>query len=432
MKASSGRLSQYLLLSSTESLSKYLVETELFSEASLYEFIKKYKTLVIKPVFGPGEVCVFTEKTKFRVVSKKNALTCTNKEEVYRHLIRHEIKQKFYVIKPIKMNCRYSQGNYQYFVTVHRKSALHEWCVQTYAEQASSKNGRGIYKYFRHEIRNVSMVVAKKLGESFPECNTIVIEIVYDMKNGIWIQDTVLHLSKSKWNQYLTLITKRSLASYVPDTDLFTESTFNHFLHRYKAVIIKPCDGQEGSGIVQISSNNGHSYEIHSGLRKITKATLEETYHFIEESYLSEKYYIIQQRLPLATVDACPIDCRVIVQKMDSTWTSTGKIVKVAGEGFFITNAAQELLSLENAIQNSNMSWVDIDVLEEEIEEICIIAARRLEKNKLGIKIIGFDIGITYRGDIWIIEGNDNPDLSMFYKLEDKTIYANILKAKRN
>ena len=59
MKASSGRLGQYLLLNSEESLSKHLVETELFSEASLYDFIKKYKTIVIKPVFGPGEICVY-------------------------------------------------------------------------------------------------------------------------------------------------------------------------------------------------------------------------------------------------------------------------------------------------------------------------------------------------------------------------------------
>ena len=99
------------------------------------------------------------------------------------------------------------------------------------------------------------MLVAKKLGESFPTCNTIVIEIVYDMKGGIWIQDTVLHLSRSKWSQYLTLITKSSLESFVPDTDLFTKVTFNNFLNRYNEVIIKPCYGQEGLGIVQISSN---------------------------------------------------------------------------------------------------------------------------------------------------------------------------------
>ena len=75
---------------------------------------------------------------------------------------------------------------------------------------------------------------------------------------------------------------------------------------------------------------------------------------------------------------------------------------------------------------------LNIDLLEDEIDEICISAARQLEENRSGIKIIGFDIGITDQGDIWIIEGNHTPDLSMFYMLEDKRIYMNILKAKRN
>lgn len=432
MNASSGRLGQYLLLNSVKSVSKYLVETELFSEVSLYDFIRRYKMFVIMPVFGPGEICVFVENDTFRVESKKSSIICADKEEVYQYVVRNEIKQKYYVLKPIKMNCRNAQGNHQYLVTVHRKSASVGWCLVSYSEKINSMNGRGIYKFFRQKISNLSLLVAEKLGESYLECNTIVIEIVYDMNGGIWIQDTILHLSGSKWSQYHAFITQSPLEPFVPDTDLFTKDTFHNFLHRYNEVIIKPCYGQEGSGIVQISSNKDRSYEIHSGIKKFTKATLKETYHFIEENYLAEKYYIIQQRIPLATINDCPIDCRVIVQKVDLTWRPTGKVVKVAGEGFIITNAAQELLSLEHAIRESNMAHVNIELLEYEIEEICKSAARKLEENRTGIKIIGFDIGITDQGEIWIIEGNHVPNLSMFYKLEDKSIYMNILNAKRN
>ena len=149
MKASSGRLGQYLLLNSEESLSNYLVETELFSEASFYDFIKKYKTFVIKPVFGPGEIYVYTENNIFRIVSKTNSITCTDKEEVYHHLVRNEIKQKYYIIKPVKMNRRYSQNNCQYLVTVHRKSTSLEWHLIFKTEKNNSILGRGIYMYFR-------------------------------------------------------------------------------------------------------------------------------------------------------------------------------------------------------------------------------------------------------------------------------------------
>lgn len=409
MKSSRGRLGQYSLLHSVESLSPYLVETELFTEAAFYVCIEKYKAFVIQPVFGPGEVRIFSENSKFRIVSKTNTIICVDREEVYQHLVRNEIKQKYAVIKPIKMNCRYAQGNCHYFVTVHRRSATCEWRLHAYTEKVKTTNGRGIYKYFRREIAKVCLLAAKQLGAFFPACHTIVIEIVYDMKEGIWIHDTVLHYPRSKWSQCLALTVKSLLEPFIPITALLTEATFSDFLHRYHQVIIKPCYGQEGLGIVQISKTTDHSYEIHAGMKKMTKSTLEETYRFIEEHYLCEKYYVIQQRLPLATINDCPMDCRAIVQKVDSIWRATGKIVKVAGPGFFITNAAQELQSLENAIRNSNMPYIPIDLLEDEIDEICIVAAGLLEENKSGIKIIGFDIGITNWGDIWIIEGNDTP-----------------------
>ncbi len=426
MKASSGRLSQFYLLNSVESLSKHLIETKLFSEASLYDFIEKYNTLVILPAFGSGEICVSVVNNQFKIVSKSKTVMCTDKEAVYQHLIRHEIKQKYYVIKPLKMSRRYAQGNCRYLVTVHRKSASHEWDLHSYTEKMNATNGRGLYKYFRHEIGNLSLLVAKKLGECFPTCHTIVVEIVYDMQRGIWIHDTVLHLPRSKWNQYLTLMTERSLKLFSPHTDLYTEATLHDFLARYHEIIIKPCNGQSGLGIVQVTVNHDDSYEIHSGIKKMNKATLEETYHFIEEQYLSEKDYIIQRKLPLATINGCPFDCRVIVQKVDSAWKITGRIVKIAAEGFIVTNAAQELVSLEDAIESSNMLFTSIESLEAKIDEICIAAAGQLEENKTGIKIIGFDIGITKRGEIGIIEGNGAPDLSMFYKLEDKKMYKTI------
>ncbi len=382
------------------------------------------------PVFGPGEICVFIENNTFRVVTNTTTISCTAKEEVYQYVVRNELKQKYYVLKPIKMSYRYAHGNRQYLVTVHRKSASVEWDLVSYTEKIKTLNGRDLFWYYRHEIRNLSLLVANKLGESFPECNTIVIEIVYDMEQSIWIQDTVLHFFRSKWSQYLTLVTNKELEPYVPDTDLLTKVTFNNYLNRYRKVIIKPCDGKEGVGIVQVSLKHDLSYEIHFGIKRIRTMNLEETYRFLEKKFLSEKYTIIQQRLPLATINNCPIDSRIIVQKVDSTWRTTGKIVKVAGEGFIIANAAQDLISLEKAIQDSNIQ-VTIYKLEVKIDEICIAAARQLEENSTGVTIIGFDIGITDLGDIWIIEGNHNPNLSMFNMLEDKRTYLKIMNAKR-
>lgn len=410
----------------------HLLETELLTEASLLKFIEKYKLIVIKPVFGPNEIFISSESEKFKIRSKANITTVMNREEIYPRLILNELTQNYYIIQPRWMNSGFFQSHFQSFITVHRKSASSEWCLISKSEKYSYVFGRLFYKIFHRKVEKLSIVVAKKLGESFPWCNSIVIEIGYNQKGAIWIQDTVLHFPKSKWSQYHTLSAKSTLASFLPDTDLFSHATFNDFLNRYHRVIIKPCFGKEGLGIVQISSNNHFSYEIHSGRKKFTKSTLKETYQFIEKHFLSMNYYLVQQKLDLTTINNCPMDIRVIAQKVDSQWIITGKIVKVAGKDYFITNAAQKLLSLKSAIKDSNITSLNIDTLESEIDEICISAAEQLESDMKEITMIGFDIGITDQGHLWIIEGNYNPNLSMFYKLEDKKIYKNILKAKRN
>ncbi|MGE8205248.1 YheC/YheD family protein [Heyndrickxia sp. NPDC080065] len=430
MKASRGRIGQYKILMTEENLCIYMLETKLFSKESLYEFLEKNKAIIIKPVFGPGEIFVFSENGEFIIKSNTNLTTVTSIEDIYQHLIVNELIQKYYVIQPTKINVEFYQSNFHYTVTVHRISASNDWYCIFKKKKSLSTLGKYLYKYLLRKIESLSILAAKKLGEYFPECNTIVIEIVYDLKGGLWIEDSILHFPISKWSQYHTLTTNNSLVPYIPKTDLLTKVTFCEFLKKYRQVIIKPCTGQNGKGIVQISSNHFNTYEIHSGGRKFTKSTLEETYRFIEEHFLSKEYYIVQQKLSLAAINDCPMDIRVITQKVGSVWFVTGKIVKVAGNGFFITNAAQKLLLFGDAIKESNISHLNRGSLEDKIDGICLTAASQLEVNNPEIAIIGFDIGITHQGDIWIIEGNYTPDLAMFNKLKDKNIYRNIVRTK--
>ncbi|MGE6260176.1 YheC/YheD family protein [Heyndrickxia sporothermodurans] len=432
MKTSRGRLGQYNILKTEESLSKHLLKTELFSKKTLFNYLNMYKTIFIKPVFGPGKITVSSANGKFIINSVTSLTTALNAEETYQYLIHNELNQKYYVIQPTKLNASFFQSQFQYFITFHRKSASENWSCISRAEKSLSTFGNYYYTSFHRKMENLAILAAKKLGEAFPDCNTIVFDIVYDLRGGIWIQDSVLHFPISKWSQYHALTANHSLKSFVPNTALLTKGTLYNFLTKYKEIIIKPCLGQRGIGIVQISTNNHLSYEIHSGRTKFTTSTFEETFHFIEKHFLSKKYYIVQQKLLLATINDCPMDVRVITQKVDSTWKVTGKIVKVAGNNFIITNAAQKLLFLEDAIQNSNIPHINFQKLEDKIDELCISAAIQLEEHNAKITIVGFDIGITQQGSVWIIEGNYIPDLSMFNKLSDKGIYRNIINNKKN
>ncbi|WP_170289766.1 YheC/YheD family protein [Cytobacillus depressus] len=425
MTASNSRIVQYNILKSEESLSKHLLETELFSETTLFKFLEKYATVVIKPVFGIEEICVSFENNTFQITSKHNVTTAIVKEDLYHHLVCNEIKKKTNIIQPQKL-----QSPFQYYITVHRKSASTEWSFKSITKKYHSFFGKLIYLYLVQKIKKVVIRAAQKLGESNIDCNTIVFDILFQ-DGEVWIKDIVLHKRNSKWSQYQVFNTLFALSPYVPETELLTEFTLKKFLNKYNEVIIKPCIGRNGLGIVKVSKIDPLTYEIHSDRKKMTRSNFDEVYRYIKEKYLSQKYYLVQHKLPLAMINDCPLDVRVITQKCNSEWIVTGKLVKVAAREFFITNAVQKLLTLEEAIRDLNISHLTINEFEPKIDKICITAAKQLEVHNPEIHIIGFDIGFTHEEVIWIIEGNYKPDLSMFNMLEDKTVYKNIKKAKR-
>lgn len=432
MKTSRGRFSQYKILLDEKKLSKHLVETVLFTKESLFAFLEKYKTVVLRPSFGTGDFIISLENNKYKIKSQGKIVIVNNMEEMYEYINLYEIKQNYYIVQAQKLTSSIFQTPYRSFVTIHRMSSTAKWQIISITDNNNYSLLRKFFqKYLLQKMRSISILAAEKLGRSFPSCNTIVIEIMSDFTKGMYIYDTRLHFSNSKWDQYQTLRTSSTILPYVPETDLLTHASFSDFLKRFKDIIIKPCIGQHGIGVVQIKRNDSFSYEIHYGIKKITKPNLEDAYSYIKETFLSKKVYIVQQRVQLATIHDCPIDLRVITQKVDSTWSVTGKMVKVAGENFIITNAAQKLLTLEKAIQESTISHKNNEIFEDELEEICISAAKKLDEKNIELSIIGFDVGITDQGDIWIIEGNYIPDLTMFKELEDQQVYMNMLEIKK-
>ncbi|MCJ8009855.1 YheC/YheD family protein [Lederbergia wuyishanensis] len=432
MNISRGRLGQYKILNSEKSLRKHLLETEILSEKALYKLLKKNKSVEIRPSFGPGEITISKENNTFTLHSQLNFIKQLTKEEIYQDLKSYTLNQKHFIIQPKKLSSRFFQNPFQYYVTVNRESADSDWNYISKTEKYNSVFGRFFYMYFLRKIEQLSLLTAKKLGESFPDCNTMVIEILYDLKGGIWIRDVIFHYSISKWNQKNTLSRVDALLPIIPKTDLLTKVTFYDYIKRYKQVILKPTDGQEGKGIVKITVLDDVTFEVHTGRKKIIKTSIEETYDYLQSHFFNKKYYLIQETLPLATINNCPFDIRVIVQKNHASWKVTGIVVKVVSKEFFITNVAEKILTLDEAISVSSISHINTNSLKRKISEICISASRQLNKDKKNIKIIGFDIGLTNQGDIWIIEANFAPDLAMFYRLEDKTIYRNIYESKKN
>lgn len=425
VNVSSGRLGQYNFLKRESTISTCLVDTILFTKEAFLSSIEKYNSFMIKPAFGPNEIYISKKKQHIIVRTMATSTVFTSQEEAYNYLTYYELTEKYYILqKYVK------QKHAQFLVTVQRNSA-NQWLFSKQTEIKKSLLGITKAIFLRRKMEQISIAVAEKLGQSFENCQTVVVELAIDSKGDVWILDTHLHFQSSKWCQHHLLKSSEFLSPYIPTTDLLTRKTFRQFIRKYKEVVIKPVNGKEGRGIVQISKLNDGSYFIHTEMRKMMKININEVYEFIRAHYMSKNDYIIQQRLQLATINNCPIDTRVIMQNIASNWHSTGKIVKVASENYFVTNAAQQLLPFGIALDRSTVLEKNSKRVEKEIDVICLLAAKKFGATDEEMTIIGFDIGLTATGQLWIIEGNFNPNLSMFSMLKDRSIFLKILKQKR-
>ncbi|MBS4194932.1 YheC/YheD family protein [Lederbergia citri] len=229
-----------------------------------------------------------------------------------------------------------------------------------------------------------------------------------------------MSVSVGKWTKHKLMTREEELSRHLPDTKLLTEESLWKMLDQYGQIMIKPCIGYQGRGVIQLSSLPDEKIEIHSGYQKTILNGKRETYHFLKENHISKKKrYVVQQRIPLATIGESPFDIRVMVQrKKDSPeWNVTGKLVKVAANGFVITNAVKAVLTVEEALEKSTLSNDQIEGLLVKLDQLSLKAVKKLTNDYPKRLTFGIDIGVDQAGKIWIIEVNLAPNISMFKKL---------------
>ncbi len=224
------------------------------------------------------------------------------------------------------------------------------------------------------------------------------------------------------------------LASSLPQTAMLSYAAFSSYLDRYKRVIAKPIVGSGGKGIILISSRGNNQYLVQSGRMRRILTGKNKAYELVKK-LAKRRYYLIQKRIPLATVNRRPFDVRVMVQRRKgSPWTVTGKLAKVAGAGFIITNVARSrgrVLPLRTALSRSNIRGASPDAINSSLSRIGLRAANRLQRYYPSLRMYGFDMGVDTRGKVWIIEANVTPSRALFLKLADKSMYRKIMAFSR-
>lgn len=240
--------------------------------------------------------------------------------------------------------------------------------------------------------------------------------------------------TKDKWYKYLLLRRHASLRSYVPETKLLNRYHFSKLLSKYGHVMVKPVWGSRGRGIFQVSRIGRHKYIVHYENIKVTLRGRTNTYLYIRRK-IGNASYMVQRRITRPTINNRPFDMRVIIQRRtdSSVWAVTGKVIKVVGKGYIVSNNTRSkgtLLHFKPGIRQSSIWHLSARKLESHIDRVSIRSAKRLSAFFPGHRIYGLDIALDPKGRIGIIEANLYPAMSHFRKLNDKTMYYRITDYK--
>lgn len=240
-------------------------------------------------------------------------------------------------------------------------------------------------------------------------------------------------LSESKLTKYRLLRASSAVSGTLPRTRTFSKRALYNFLARYPKVIAKPTGGSGGAGVMMVTDSGGGSFRVHRGARIRTVQGKHGVYQYLRARIKTS--YLIQRGISLARVNGRPFDVRVMVQrKPGSRWTVTGMLAKVAGRGYIITNVKRSggyVLPLSTAIRRSNIRGVSTSAVLARLARVALFAARRLDDYYSSQQVFGFDMGVDASGKVWIIEANLRPDISLFQKLRNKSMYHTILAYRR-
>lgn len=188
-----------------------------------------------------------------------------------------------------------------------------------------------------------------------------------------------IDLRRDKWYKHQLLMESQKLAKYLPETQIYTKESFWRMMKQYRAVIIKPLDGDGGEGILKISKIGNGRYEVHYQKQK---ELMEDSIHL--ERYLQKKQKgkppsLVQTYIPLARVNGNPIDFRYIVQRKrgERKWVITGNHGKVAQKGYLVTNLQQgaDIVTVEEALIKSNIKNLNLKKTMAELDYLSLAAS---------------------------------------------------------
>lgn len=425
MRSGRGRMDLYKILSSNQEIKAHLLPTKLFNRESFYETLQN--RVMIRPSFSADQIVVESQskaKLNYCLTYRGVSKVFTGKEAVFNYITEFCLVESSNIIQD--MNALKIDGeSTNVFCTVQRQ-INNGWKVSALSDQNGNLSERKLH-FYQQKIHNYIIEVVNELEKHFPACSTYLI-IVGQHRGRWWIQDIEFHFSKSKWSQHQLLTTDKVLRKSILATQLFSVPILFQFINRYGQVILKPCNGQFGIGIVRVNYSGKDQFDVYNERRIVTIKGKVELVQYLEENFLYKQRYLIQQGIDLISNQLNVLDIRVMVQRKDwkSEWKTTAMVAKVAARNYFVTNVVGSLLDPEKALKEASISGHASKKLMKEIDKLCQRVAELLGKPYKHVTRIGLDIGIDREGKVWIFEANLVPDVNIFKKF-DMDLYKKII-----
>lgn len=226
MALSSGKWTKYKKMIENELLQPYLPETELFSETKLWDFVERFRQVVIKPSRGYAGKGIMQisqlENDYYEIHHGFKKKLVKSREEVLAYIKENHHRKKKYIIQERIPLALINNSIFDLRVMVQRKKSSVDWkvtgCMAKVAANGfiitnaakrvytgrdalhSLQLDEGLFENLIKEIEEISLITARHLQNYYRKSRCIGLDIGVDENGKLWIIEANLTPSVYMFN----------------------------------------------------------------------------------------------------------------------------------------------------------------------------------------------------------------------------------------
>lgn len=356
-------------------------------EGSKLNLYYKDEILHIGPVFG------ILANVKFQ-----NGELRGQQIQIFEHLLTLAADERIYAYVFGLQEMRSKTGS---------KSTLRGYVMQ-------KKNG--VVKWQMRDVPYPDVVydqIVSRKFERLPDVAAMKLELVKTLGNSYFNPGFF-----DKWQVHQWLTEHEMTRSYLPTTIRHQDPNKTAaFLEQHKQVYMKPIHGSLGVGIIKVLrlADGRYYYQIKGQKGIQTQGYAQSAKELLKnlKKRLAKRSYIVQEALHLQTYLERPFDIRILMQKgKNGKWIRTKAVCRIAQSGDITSNLSTggEALPLLKMLKEIYPGKEDVKKIQRKIRSLVNTVPSVMEQvSGMHLGEMGLDIGIDYRGNVWIIEVNSKP-----------------------